>query len=85
MLPFDAEGKAIDNYHQNAGARHALLFGHGNAYYVGKYNSQTFDFVAAGAKNGSRREERVGAAVNKRGARVPPTLQQFPPGGTMQW
>jgi hypothetical protein len=45
LLPFNADGSAIDNYHHNGAAVYALLFGHGNAYYVGGYNDTTKSFL----------------------------------------
>eukprot|EP01052_Picozoa_sp_SAG31_P037640 SAG31_NODE_4896_length_2879_cov_2.297842_1_plen_657_part_00 len=50
LLPFNQDGSAIDNYHHNDAPVYALLFGHGNAYYVGKYSDQRKEFVPLGAK-----------------------------------
>ena len=49
LLPFNKDGTAIDNYHHNGAAVYALLFGHGNAYYVGHYDDADKSFVPLGA------------------------------------
>ena len=48
VLPFHANGSAIDNYHHASAAVHALLFGHGNAYYVGHYDPHNKTFAPLG-------------------------------------
>ena len=48
LLPFHANGSAIDNYHHSAGQVYALLFGHGNAYWIGDYDSANKTFRPLG-------------------------------------
>jgi hypothetical protein len=50
LLPFNADGSAIDNYHHKDASQYALLFGHGNAYYVGQYSDSSKEFVPLGAQ-----------------------------------
>mmetsp|Transcript_12315 Transcript_12315/g.43408 ORF Transcript_12315/g.43408 Transcript_12315/m.43408 type:complete len:625 (+) Transcript_12315:47-1921(+) len=57
LLPFDASGNAIDNYHMRDGEQFALMFGelfgsdHSNSYWVGSYNHTTKRFVPFGAND----------------------------------
>ena len=51
LLPFSKEGEAIDNYHHAGAHTYALLFGDGNAYYVGDYDSTTMRFMPLGVVN----------------------------------
>lgn len=52
MLPFNADGTAVDNYHHDSGKVYALMFGYSsvyaNAYYVGSYDSERKNFVPLG-------------------------------------
>jgi hypothetical protein len=50
LLPFNADGSAIDNYHHKGASQYALLFGHGNAYYVGHYDDSSNEFVPLGVQ-----------------------------------
>lgn len=51
LLAFDENGDAIDNYHHADAAVYALLFGSGNAYYVGNYDSKAMLFAPLGVKD----------------------------------
>ena len=42
---------------------YALLFGHGNAYYVGHYDSQDFEFTPLGVRPGRGSTRRLAAAA----------------------
>jgi len=53
LLPFNRDGSAIDNYHHQGADLYALLFGYGNAYYVGTYDSTKFQFTPLGVPYGS--------------------------------
>ena len=50
LLPYNADGSAIDNYHHNGAPQYALLFGHGNAYYVGHYSDSSKEFIPLGVQ-----------------------------------
>jgi len=50
----------MGNYHHHNADVYALLFGLGNAYYVGHYDSQRFEFTPLGVSPGSASGQHVG-------------------------
>ena len=50
LLPFDTSGEPAP---AETAAQWALLFGHGNAYWVGSYNRSSHRFTPGGSANGS--------------------------------
>ena len=73
LLPFDAQGEAIDNYHQERGSQFVLAFGHGNAYWVGEYTLGNHSFVPQGAAD-------VGVGLTRSAPPLPslPVLAAWP-------
>ena len=68
LIPFDAQGHAVDDYHHEKGEVYALMFGHGTAYWVGNWDRETLQFTPLGvegatadAASGTRAADSAGA------------------------
>ena len=70
LLPFDVSGAALPNDQVAQAARHALLFGDGNAYYVGRYNSTWGRFVPDGTSTETRASTKIGGDGGGVSARI---------------
>ena len=76
LLPFNSDGTAIDNYHHEAGETFALMFGYSsiyaNAYYVGRFDSHSAEFVPFGAASANVSRGEASSGSHHRDTGSPP-------------
>ena len=73
LLPFDDVGNAIDDVHHEQASQYVLAFGHGNAYWVGRYNRSNHSFVPLAVANPGQPTAVATAAAVPSAAATPST------------